>query len=192
MTWFQSFRTRRNFLQLLAPGEFVVAAANGGGTASASGTSMATPHVAGAIASIREALPTATPDEIDNALALTGIPILDTRNGETTPRIQVQETIALLESTMPDPGDPPPGRRSRSRRGGGHAKFKRQWRRWLRACRRRAPSWFSDLRDSDVEHCAKGAQAPGVRITSVGRISVMSSMANFTPSRPSPLSLTPP
>jgi hypothetical protein len=42
-------------------------------------------------------------------LTLTGVPILDTRNGVTAPRIQIAEAIALLETmTLPpdDPDDP--------------------------------------------------------------------------------------
>ncbi len=106
-----SFSNSASFLQLLAPGESVTTANNGGGTTISSGTSMATPHVSGSIAIIREAIPTASADEIENALALSGSPVLDTRNGITTPRLQVQDAIVLLESTMPDPdplGDPPP------------------------------------------------------------------------------------
>jgi subtilisin family serine protease len=94
------------FLQLLAPGESVTTSNNGGGTTTASGTSISTPHVSGSIATIREAVPSASADEIENALILSGIPILDTRNGITTPRIRVQEAVVLLKSTMPEPADP--------------------------------------------------------------------------------------
>ncbi|HEB89880.1 MAG TPA: hypothetical protein ENI85_09950, partial [Deltaproteobacteria bacterium] len=86
------------------------------GTGMASGTSMATPHVAGAIAAIREAVPGASADEIDNALVLSGLAILDPRNGITTPRIRVLDTIDLLESTMV-----PPGQSGGSPSGGGSA-----------------------------------------------------------------------
>jgi hypothetical protein len=60
---------------------------------------MATPHVAGAIAALREAVPIATVDELENALALSGVPILDGRNGYTFPRIRLPEAVALLAST---------------------------------------------------------------------------------------------
>lgn len=93
-----SFSNSADFLDLLAPGETIVSAADGGGTRVASGTSMATPHVTGAIAAIREAVPDATVDEIENALVLSGQPILDERNDVTTPRIRVDQAIALLES----------------------------------------------------------------------------------------------
>jgi subtilisin family serine protease len=107
-----SYSNSASFLRMLAPGESVETARVGGGSALASGTSMATPHVAGALAVIREAVPDAKPTEIENALALSGKPILDTRNGVTTPRLRVQDAISLLQSTtLPavDPVDPGPG-----------------------------------------------------------------------------------
>lgn len=101
-----NFSNSASFLRLLAPGEFVRSSTVGGGTASGSGTSMASAHVAGGIAAIREAVPSATADEIDNALALSGIPVFDSRNGITTPRIEINEAIGLLEMNIPPPGDP--------------------------------------------------------------------------------------
>jgi subtilisin family serine protease len=65
---------------------------------------MASSHVAGVIAAIREAVPSASADEIENALALSGVPVFDARNGITKPRIQVPETITLLETNGPPPG----------------------------------------------------------------------------------------
>ena len=107
-----NFSNSASFLRLLAPGEFVESSSVGGRTALATGTSMASAHVAGAIATIREAFPSASADEIDNALALSGVAILDSRNGITKPRIRVLEAITLLETASPppvDPTDPPPG-----------------------------------------------------------------------------------
>ena len=99
-----SFSNSASFLRLLAPGEVVESSVVGGGTALASGTSMAASHVAGAIAAIREAIPSATADEIDNALALSGVPVFDARNGFTRPRIRVPEAITFLETNGPPPG----------------------------------------------------------------------------------------
>lgn len=99
-----SFSNSADFLTLLAPGETIQSAAEGGGTRNGSGTSMATPHVAGAFAAIREAVPGASVDEIENALVLAGQPILDDRNGITTPRLRVDQTIAMLESAGPPSG----------------------------------------------------------------------------------------
>lgn len=99
-----SFSNSADFLSILAPGESIQSAAIGGGTRNGAGTSMATPHVAGTIATIREAMPDASVDEIQNALALSGQPILDTRNGITTPRLRVDQTITTLEAAGPGSG----------------------------------------------------------------------------------------
>lgn len=55
------------------------------------GTSMATPHVAGAVAAIRSACPNATADQIESALVSTGKLVSDGRSGgtQTKPRVRV-------------------------------------------------------------------------------------------------------
>lgn len=64
------------------------------------GTSMATPHVAGAIALLRSAVPTASLDQIELALETTGRPITDPDNNLTRPRIQLNLAYeALVEMT---------------------------------------------------------------------------------------------
>ena len=59
----------------------------------ASGTSMAAPHVAGAIATLRAADPDATIAEIESALVATGVPVTDT-NTITRPRIDLRRAFA--------------------------------------------------------------------------------------------------
>ncbi len=61
-----------------------------------SGTSMATPHVAGAFAMLSAAFPTATVTDIETALESTGVPIFDSRNGLTIPRIQIDAAYNFL------------------------------------------------------------------------------------------------
>jgi len=65
------------------------------------GTSMATPHVTGAFAAIRSALPNATVSQILSALESTGLSIADTRNHGTItkPRIRVDQALQSLAST---------------------------------------------------------------------------------------------
>lgn len=59
--------------------------------------------MAGAWAILKQKKPTATVSEILNALVRTGRPVLDTRNGITKPRIQLN--LALLDLA---PGTPIP------------------------------------------------------------------------------------
>jgi len=61
-----------------------------------SGTSMATPHVAGAFAMLRAAFPSASVTDIENALESTGVGIFDSRNGLTIPRIQIDAAYSFL------------------------------------------------------------------------------------------------
>lgn len=77
-----SFSNHASFVDLLAPGSDVVAADSSGtqtpprrAQVSLSGTSMATPHVAGAFAMLRAHQPTARVTEIERALACSGVPV---------------------------------------------------------------------------------------------------------------------
>jgi subtilisin family serine protease len=98
------FSNSASFLSLLAPGEGIESSRQGGGTGVSSGTSMATAHVAGAIALLREATPSATVGELENALGLTGVPIRIPGGDLSVPRIDVEAARALLTATIdPDP-----------------------------------------------------------------------------------------
>ncbi|MGE0209626.1 MAG: S8 family serine peptidase, partial [Lysobacteraceae bacterium] len=72
----------------------------GSGYALMSGTSMATPQVAGAWAVLKQAAPTASVTSVLNALVTTGTPVTDTRSGAsgtiTKPRINVDAAAAVL------------------------------------------------------------------------------------------------
>ncbi len=62
------------------------------------GTSMAAPHVAGAIGALRTKCPAASVDSIVSALALSGVAVTDQRQGGMfiRPRIQVDRALELL------------------------------------------------------------------------------------------------
>jgi subtilisin family serine protease len=66
------------------------------------GTSMAAPHVAGAIAVLKQKVPTATACQIEDALKATGATASDSRTGGTIakPRIRVNRALARLQSPV--------------------------------------------------------------------------------------------
>ncbi|MBP02954.1 MAG: hypothetical protein CMM25_09110 [Rhodospirillaceae bacterium] len=84
-------------VDLLAPGVAIVSAIPNNQYAAFSGTSMATPHVAGAIALLKSARPTATADALENALKSTGTETdLDTWSW-STPLINVSAALEALD-----------------------------------------------------------------------------------------------
>jgi len=80
-----------SLLTLLAPGSRITAA---GWTMS--GTSQATPHVAGAAAVLAAAAPAATATQITNAMASTGPSIYDSRTGLTHHRLNLLQAVQAL------------------------------------------------------------------------------------------------
>ena len=80
-------------LDLWAPGTNITSSVTGGGFSEATGTSMSTPHVAGAFAVLRQADPTASVTTLLAALESTGLPVFDSRNGLTFPRLQVDDAV---------------------------------------------------------------------------------------------------
>jgi subtilisin family serine protease len=88
------FSNHSGLVRLLAPGSEIMSAAPRNRTSIKSGTSMATPHVAGAVALMRDVKTNATVDDIAAALECTGVPV--TRAGITEPRIDVDAARAYL------------------------------------------------------------------------------------------------
>jgi len=85
-------------LDLLAPGVAITAAQRGGGVLTLSGTSMSTPHAAGAAALLYEAYPRVNPERLVDALKKTGVPVLDLRNGLTHPRVDAEAAFLSVEA----------------------------------------------------------------------------------------------
>jgi hypothetical protein len=61
---------------------------------------MATPHVAGAWAVLKQYRPTASVDAILAALQSSGLAVTDSRNGITKPRIRVHQALLALEPAV--------------------------------------------------------------------------------------------
>ncbi len=103
-----SFSNRWSLPMLFAPGESITSTKNGSGFISLSGTSMATPMVAGAFALLRqykklEQNIVLTPLQIQNALNRTGKLIDDTSgSGVFIPRINIFSAILSLDTTAPN------------------------------------------------------------------------------------------
>ena len=85
-----------SFLNLLAPGRWINSSIPGGGFLNLQGTSMATPHVTGAWAVLKSKSPSASVDQILAALTTTGVPVTDSRNNVTKPRIKVDAAVNAL------------------------------------------------------------------------------------------------
>ncbi len=88
-----SWSSSASFLKLLAPGSMIVSAVPGGSYAYMSGTSMATPHVAGAFALLHRRDPSATVDAVLARLRESGRLIGDPRNGKSFPRLAIAAAL---------------------------------------------------------------------------------------------------
>ncbi len=81
---------------LMAPGNPIYSSVPGGGYASLPGTSMATPHVAGAWALLKAAIPGASVTTLYNALSTTGTGVRSPWTSRTYPRIDVASAYDRL------------------------------------------------------------------------------------------------
>jgi hypothetical protein len=95
-----SFSNNAPFLSLFAPGSDITSATTGNGFVSKNGTSMAAPHVAGAWAVLKQAVPGASVTQVLTALQSTGTIINDTRTspsgGTPHPLINVNAARTAL------------------------------------------------------------------------------------------------
>ncbi|WP_433516940.1 S8 family serine peptidase [Nonomuraea sp. CA-143628] len=95
-----AFSNRGPLLDLFAPGTSIISSVPGNTFGSLSGTSMAAPHVAGALAVLRQAFPQASIGQLEAAMESTGKPIAYT--SATTPRLRLDS--AALPPTQPTEG----------------------------------------------------------------------------------------
>ncbi|GLS19614.1 hypothetical protein GCM10007874_26310 [Labrys miyagiensis] len=87
-------------VDLLAPGTNITSSVLSGGFGSKSGTSMATPHVAGAFAALRSVRNDLTVDQIEQALESTGVSITDSRNNLARPRIDLEAAVRAVTTPV--------------------------------------------------------------------------------------------
>ncbi|MDE5414021.1 S8 family serine peptidase [Alkalihalobacterium chitinilyticum] len=92
-----SFSNSATFLDLLAPGFQVYSAIPGGGFSLKSGTSMASPQVAGGITLVQQRYLDATVDELVTYMKQNGVNVVDSANGITKPRLN----FTWIESSLP-------------------------------------------------------------------------------------------
>ncbi len=89
------FSNSASFLTLLAPGALISAAGITFG-----GTSQATPHVSAAAAVLRAAYPADTLDQTVARMTASGVAITDSRNGITTPRLDLLGAVGAVNNLL--------------------------------------------------------------------------------------------
>jgi hypothetical protein len=99
-----SFTSRfPGMVDLMAPGVSITSSTTGGVYITAQGTSMAAPHVAGAWAVLKQAVPTAGVAQTLSVLQSTGVPV----GTDMYPRISVNAARLALMAAPPPPPPPP-------------------------------------------------------------------------------------
>ncbi|MDH3676815.1 MAG: S8 family serine peptidase [Nitrosopumilus sp.] len=89
-----SFSNSASFLNLLAPGEWILSPVPGDGIGLKRGTSMATPQVVGAWAVVKQKFPSKSVDDVVPIFTATGVNVTDIKNGISKPRIQLNGALS--------------------------------------------------------------------------------------------------
>jgi subtilisin family serine protease len=104
------FSNSAPFLTILAPGVNIVSSVGApgkAGFAAKDGTSMAAPHVAGALAIMRQAMPDAAPEDVLRALLANAPVVTDPRNGVRTPVLRLPAGLVAAVGAKPAPAPAP-------------------------------------------------------------------------------------
>lgn len=98
---------RSETTDVVAPGAFTTSSGIGGSTSTFFGTSMASPLAAACAATLRGAVPDATPDEIEQALEGAPSLVSDPASGRSYPRVDCAESLVALGcgDGSPDPDE---------------------------------------------------------------------------------------
>jgi hypothetical protein len=109
-----SYSNRNSLVNLIAPGTNINSTYNNGGYRLESGTSMATPHVAGALAILWQFIAqnglSKTPKQVESILNSSGKKVYDSSSNRNYSRIDVYSALVQLDSISPNislvsPGD---------------------------------------------------------------------------------------
>ena len=95
-----SFSNQVAWLHFMAPGSSILSLNTGSGTRVASGTSMAAPHIAGSIALLKSASPSADVDQILGAMLLSSSRISDARTGASIAKPNLEKALQYLRNKM--------------------------------------------------------------------------------------------
>lgn len=91
-----SFTNRNEYMDFLAPGEWITGSGPDGGMKEWRGTSQAAPHITGTFALMREVEPMFSLATIRDWIAENGVPVSDVLSGETYPRLDIEAAIVPL------------------------------------------------------------------------------------------------
>lgn len=100
-----SFSNSASLLDLLAPGVGIKTSYPGTEFLSGSGTSFSAPHIAGAVALLRQmgminSSLSLSPSEVENLLKNTGVRLIDGKNGLSFPRVDINAAVLSLAGNM--------------------------------------------------------------------------------------------
>lgn len=85
---------------LFAPGAYTTSTGLGGGRSTFGGTSQASPLAAGCAATLAQALPDASPAQIEAALKASPAHVTDPKNGLSFPRLDCADALAKLRASV--------------------------------------------------------------------------------------------